>query len=286
MPRVGHRGGTAEHLLDGGLVICPAFPVAKVLRGQLPALQGIAQTRTEALELLLRADVQEDLHQPDAVVGEQPLEVVDFRVGAAPFRFAGEAFDALHQHAAIPGAVEHHELARVGQAAPEAVQVGLPLLLRKRCGDRPHLEAARVERPAQPADDAALAGGVPTLEHHHRAPAVRPVGERDLLQFLLAGVQLRLVLPAPDPRRHVQRGQTRRPPLQPVRRPLADPRFRFPYHYERSLPLVRSTFVRRNRPALQPAPRTCGPDWPHGRRQDRVVVRGAGCGACARSWAV
>ena len=230
VPRVRHCRGVAEHFLDGALVLRPARPVAQVLRRQLPALEGVIEARAEALELLLRGDVEKNLNQADAVVGEQPLEVVDLGVGAAPLRFAGEALDALHQDPAIPRAVEHHQLPGVGQAAPEAVQVGMPPLLGTGRSDRPHLEAARIERPPQAADDAALAGGVPALEHYRRPPLVCPVGERDLLQVLLQPAKPGLVLPVPDARGHVQPHQAGRLPLQPVRRPLADSPSRFSCH--------------------------------------------------------
>ena len=67
----------------------------------------------------------------------------------------------------------------------------MPLLLeRARRGDRPDLEAAGIEHGRHAPDRAALAGGVPALEHDHRAVAGEQVGLLDALQLQLQNAEL------------------------------------------------------------------------------------------------
>src|SRR5581483_5787597 len=75
-----------------------------------------------------------------------------------------KSLDTLDQDASVPGAVEHDDLPRVRQLLPEALQIMLAALVRQWRGDRIDLEAARIEGPAQPADDAALARRVPAFK--------------------------------------------------------------------------------------------------------------------------
>jgi hypothetical protein len=63
-----------------------------------------------------------------------------------------------------------------------------------RGGDRMHLEAAGIERPAEPSDDAALAGGVPALEHQERPFGRAEIGLLDELELGLQRAQPPLVI--------------------------------------------------------------------------------------------
>jgi hypothetical protein len=74
------------------------------------------------------------------------------------------------------------------------LQVVVALLVRQRRGDRINLEAARIERPAEAADDAALAGGIPPFEDDDRAFARAEIGLLDRLHLALHGLQLSLVV--------------------------------------------------------------------------------------------
>src|SRR2546425_10313622 len=98
--------GAGEHVLDRLLVLAALLAVAPVLVGQLPCLQRIALSSPEALDLLRFGDVEPELDQDHALVGERPLEAVDLVVGAKPLLADGEALDALDQPPAVPGAVE------------------------------------------------------------------------------------------------------------------------------------------------------------------------------------
>jgi hypothetical protein len=68
------------------------------------------------------------------------LEVVDLAIGTHPVGLAAQAFDALDQHAAVPGAVEQARTAAPRQVAPEAPQVGLGALLLGGRGNRHHVD--------------------------------------------------------------------------------------------------------------------------------------------------
>ena len=109
-------------------------------------------------------------------VDQHELELVDLAIGAPPFLVGREAFDALHQHAAIPGPVERNDLPLFRQASPEALKVVLSALVLVRRGDRVDLETAGIEGPAKAANEAALAGGIPSLKHEEgplRGPEIR-----------------------------------------------------------------------------------------------------------------
>ena len=73
------------------------------------------------------------------------------------------------------------------QPAPEPLQVVLRPFTLIGCCDRMHLEAARIERPAEPPDEAALAGGVPALEHEQRPFRRAEIGLLDDLELGLSG---------------------------------------------------------------------------------------------------
>ena len=143
-------------------------PIAEILVGQLPALHRIEEPAAEAAYLLLLSDMQEQLDETDARINQQALELVDLAVSASPFLFGREAFDALHQHAAIPGAVKGDDLPFARQPAPEALEIVASTLMLVRSGNRVDLEAARIERPAEAADEASLAGGIPSFEDDER----------------------------------------------------------------------------------------------------------------------
>ena len=61
-----------------------------------------------------------------AALHELVLEVVDLVVGALPLGGGGKPLDALHQHAAVPGAVVDDERPGRRQVPPEAPEVVVP----------------------------------------------------------------------------------------------------------------------------------------------------------------
>src|SRR5689334_12890487 len=125
----------------------------------------MVEALAEAVVLLRLGDVEEELDDQGAARRQLRFELVDLVIGAAPFGLGGEALDPLDKDAAVPAAVEDRDLARRGQALPEAPEIMMRLLLGAGRGDRPDAEAARVafrdhalDRPALPRRVPALAG--------------------------------------------------------------------------------------------------------------------------------
>ena len=113
-------------------------------------------------------DLQPELHQHRAEVGELPLELVDLVVGPLPVGLAAKSFHPLDQHAAVPGAVEDRDMPGLGNAPPETPEIMMGLFLLRRRGDGHDLVAPRVEAQREPLDVAALAAGVPAFVADHR----------------------------------------------------------------------------------------------------------------------
>ena len=112
-----------HHVLDRLLILLPAAAVAEILVRKLPALQRIGEPVAEPAQLLVRRNMQEQLHHPHPIVEQHLFELIDLLVGPLPFGRGGEAFDPLDQHAAVPGAVERSDLAVLRQALPKTLEV-------------------------------------------------------------------------------------------------------------------------------------------------------------------
>ena len=104
-----------DHVVHRLLVRLPLLAIAPVLVGQLPALVRQTLALLEAPQLFVLGDVHPVLHQDDAMGHQLRFEVVDLGVGPLPLGVGGEAFDALHQDAAVPRAVEDREPPGPGQ---------------------------------------------------------------------------------------------------------------------------------------------------------------------------
>src|SRR5208337_509163 len=201
--------GLLHHILDRRLVLLPTGAIAEILVGQLPALQRVGEPAAKPAQLFVGGDVHEQLDEPRVVGDQYALEVVDLVVGPAPFVGRGEALYALDQDAAVPGAVENDDLAVLWQALPKALEVMQRLLTLGRSGDRMHLEATRVERPARAANNAALARSVPTLENDH-SPLGRPeVGLLNALKRFLEFLKTALIVGELDLRETLNFGKSR-----------------------------------------------------------------------------
>jgi hypothetical protein len=122
--------------------------------------------RLEPLELLFQRQVQPELDDDHALVGQRPLEVDDLPVGAPPLLLGGELLHPLDQDPAVPGPVEHRHATPAGQHRPEPPQEVMAFLVVGRRGELGHPDVPRVERRDQPFDCATLAGRVPPLEDH------------------------------------------------------------------------------------------------------------------------
>ena len=83
-PGRGGRIGEGEHVLDRFQPSVVAAVPAPVLLLDLPALGGVVLHLAQAPPLLLLRDVEPELHQHLAVVGEPALELVDLRRRRSP----------------------------------------------------------------------------------------------------------------------------------------------------------------------------------------------------------
>ena len=126
----------------------------------------------EAAELFFLRDVDPDLEDDHAGLGQAGLEVVDLGVGAGPLGVLREALDAFDHHAAEPGTIEDREPAGRWHLVPEAPEIVAGLFLGRRRRRREDLVVRRVEQAAEATDRAALAGGVGAFEYDHRREAL------------------------------------------------------------------------------------------------------------------
>src|SRR5208283_400242 len=174
-----------------------------------PALERIGQPAAKPAQLFVRGDVQEQLYQPRVVGDQHALEVLDLVVGPAPFGRRGEALDALDHDAPVPGAVENDDLAVLRQPLPKTLEVMQRFLPPGRSGDRVHLEAARIERPSQAANNAALACSIPALEHDDGALGRPEIGLLNALKRFLKFLETALVVDEVDLRKALDVGKPR-----------------------------------------------------------------------------
>src|SRR4051812_4822219 len=164
MPRRVWMVGARDHVLDRFQVLVALVAIAPVLVGQLPTLERILLTALESLQLLLVGDVEPELDQDRALVGEGPLETVDLVVGPQPLLPRSQLLDPLDEDASVPGAIEDRHPAPARQDLPEAPEEVVALLVVGRGGELDDADVAGVDLGDQPLDAAALAGGVPALE--------------------------------------------------------------------------------------------------------------------------
>ena len=156
--------------------------------------RGSSARGLEALLLLLVGQVQPELDEHGALGDQHRLELPDLGVGALPGLGLGELLDPLDQHAAVPGPVVDRHASPAGQLRPEPPQPVMSLLVLGRGRERPHPHVSWVELLDEALDRAALAGGVPALEHdaHRWAEVVassepgEPQPERQQPPLLLA----------------------------------------------------------------------------------------------------
>ena len=115
---------------------------------------------------------------------------LDLAVGALPLGLGGESLDPLDEHPAVPGAVEHRHPAPARERRGEAPQEVVAALALGRGGELGDGVVPGVQRRGQPADRAALAGGVPALEQDGERRSEVPVAD------LAAGLQAQRGQPA------------------------------------------------------------------------------------------
>ena len=155
---------------------------------------------------------------------EGALEVHDLGVGARPLLGGRKALHPLHQHAPVPGAVEHGHATPPGKRRPEAPEEVVALLVRRGRRELGHMHVARIELLDQALERSALPRGVPALEHHRPAAVRCPVVAGELAAQ--REPQLEQPLAAPRSSRYfassfesvsVRSSSSRRPSAQPAR---------------------------------------------------------------------
>ncbi len=94
--------GQGEHIVEGGSIHVPFFPVAPVFLGDFPLLGSRVLSGGEAAQLLLLVDVQPELTStaPKETICSS-ISLIS-RVGPLPFVRTAESLDALDQHAPVP----------------------------------------------------------------------------------------------------------------------------------------------------------------------------------------
>ena len=88
--------------------------LSQILSRDLPCRFRILGQVDETSQLFFFADVQPEFDHHDPIVGQCPFEAIDLFVGPDPVWNGRQPFDALHEHAAVPTAVEDRHLAASG----------------------------------------------------------------------------------------------------------------------------------------------------------------------------
>jgi hypothetical protein len=170
------------HIFYRDFVVRPAFPIAEVFVGKLPAFERIIYSVLEPANLLASRDVQKNLRYADAVLDQQTFELVDFFVTSPPLALRGKSLHALDQNSPVPGTVKHHDLTVLRKFLPESLEVMFPSLMRRWCRNGVHLETTRIQNPSKASNDAALSGRIPSFEHDNSALLRAEIGLLDSLQ--------------------------------------------------------------------------------------------------------
>src|SRR4051812_29581803 len=84
VPRRPPGARMAEHLGERDLIVVPPLTLGYVGGRKLPVLLRRVDAREEPLTLLLVREVEEQLHDHDAILDEVPLPIVDLRIAALP----------------------------------------------------------------------------------------------------------------------------------------------------------------------------------------------------------
>ena len=147
-------------------------------------LRGIVQPLLEPASLLVPADVQEELHDDDAVLGQQLLEPVDLVVAARPHVLGHQLAHARDQHVLVVRSVEDGDVSSRRHGAVHAPQEIVVRLLRRGRLERRHAAALRIEAPHDVTNRSIFTRGVHPLEHdEQRAPVL---GVHQVLQLVEA----------------------------------------------------------------------------------------------------
>src|SRR3954452_10434077 len=144
--------GAGDHVLDSLHVLVALVAVPPILVGQLPRFQRVLLALLEALQLLLLGDVEPELDQDRALVGERALKAVYLVIRAQPLLAGRVLLDPLDEHPPIPRAVEHGHPSPTRQIGPEAPEEVMALLVMGRCRELHDPNVPRIDLGYQPLD--------------------------------------------------------------------------------------------------------------------------------------
>ena len=147
--------------------------------------RGIVDPRLQALPLLVLADVQEELQNRDAVLGQDPLERVDLLVPLRPDRPGHELVNAHDEDVLVVGAVEDADLAALRDPLVNPPEEVVPGLLDRRFLEGGHAASLGVQSGHDVGDRSVLARRVHRLEDDQNgSPAFGVETELQLSQAL------------------------------------------------------------------------------------------------------
>ena len=158
--------GVKEHGFLGLGVRVPAAERFDVHGAEFPLLERVLRATEEPAQLLLAADGEPELEEPDAAADHHALELGSLAHELEILVRRAEAHDVLDAAAVVPGAVEENDFALGGKVLDVTLEIPLAALGVGRLGQRDDLGAARIEIFGEALDGAALAGGVAALEKH------------------------------------------------------------------------------------------------------------------------
>src|SRR5262245_2287053 len=183
VPRSPGRARIGEHVRERGLVGVPVPALLDVGGAELPVALRIVDPGEQPVALLVAADVQEDLDDPVALLGQVVLPVVDLAVAPFPDAAVLElrrdllaiedlGMDADDQHLLVVGAVEDPDVTALRQPLLVAPEVIVVEILARGNLEAVDLDALRVDAAHHVLDRAVLAGGVHCLEADEHAIVV------------------------------------------------------------------------------------------------------------------
>jgi hypothetical protein len=158
--------------------------------GELPIVLGQVDTPQEARALLLLGEIEEDLHDPEAVLGEVALPLVDRPVPVLPdvvlaglgWELLGDevlGVDAYDQHLLVVRSVEDPDPTTRRQPLLITAQVVVVELARGWDLEALDAHALRIDAAHHVADGPVLSRGIERLENDH--DAVRGLSRQPLL---------------------------------------------------------------------------------------------------------
>ena len=178
-------GAAGERHFVGLHVVVPQRPVLEVGRVELPALLGNLDALGQAFGLLLLGDVEHELQDPGAIVGEHLLEGVDLVIALLDHVSGRIAPHLHHQHVLVVRAVEDADVAPRRAHLVHAPEIVLGEFVGVWRLERCHLHADRAAMVEHRAHRAVLAGAVDALQDDEKRPLA--LGKQPVLQRVDGG---------------------------------------------------------------------------------------------------